>query len=79
MSARVQARWDASPKLPAGPTLARVLRAEARALLAALAAPQALVSEVQAMGALLAEARRIETRDPARAEALRQEASRRCV
>jgi len=78
MSARVQARWDA-PKLPCSPTVAQVLRAEAKALVVALASPQALVGEVEAMGALLTEARRVEARDPSRAEALRQQASRRCT
>lgn len=78
MSARVQASWGA-PSQQRSRTLAQALGAEARALLAALAAPQALVGEVQAMGELLAEAQRVEAHDPARAEALRQEASRRCV
>jgi hypothetical protein len=49
-----------------------------RALGAALASPQSVVREVEAMAALWAEARRVEAHDPARAEALRREAATHC-
>jgi hypothetical protein len=75
MSARL--RWGA-PLRADVPTPPLRLWAELRALGAALASPQSVVQEVEAMAALWAEARRVEAQDPARAEALRREAATRC-
>lgn len=72
MTARIH---GLSGPLPTG-LAGRKLIAEVRALIGALAAPNRLIEQVQAMGRLLAEAQRIDARDPARAQDLRRQASR---
>jgi hypothetical protein len=77
MSARLRSHWGA-PAHAGEPTPSHRLWSELRALGAALASPQSVVREVEAMASLWAEARRVEAHDPARAEALRREAATHC-
>ena len=64
---------------PALPVARSRLFDEVVTLLGALLQPGPLVREVETMGKQLAQARRLETSDPARAAQLRRQAARACA